>query len=114
MNVHPQIPLIFQENIQRTNQINAWNAVTPEKLKTWKCKILLYVTQNPNQTYTEIHAGLQKWGNISWGTVVGRLSEWTKEDEKLLIVTGSRDGKSTHIISPDGEKYLKGKIYEQR
>lgn len=110
MNAEPQIPLPFMENIQRTNQTNAWNAVTPDKLKTWKGKILLYIGQNPDQTYDEIHVGLQKWGKISWGTVVGRLSDWTKESEKLLIVTGSRDGKAMYILSPEGSKYLEGKL----
>lgn len=106
MNAQNQIPFIFQENIPRTNQIAAWNAVTPDKMKTWKHRILFYVWQNPDQTYDEIFAGLRKQGNISWGTVVGRLSDWTKEPHALLIATGSRDGKSTYQISPEGINWL--------
>lgn len=103
MNAQGQIPLPFRENIPLTNKMNAWNAITPDKLKTWKQKILWDIARHTDSTYDEIYSRLK---GISWGTVVGRLSDWTKDTEQLLIVTGTRNGKSTYQLSEEGWKEL--------
>ena len=88
---------IFDIRFPLSRRIKMWNELKPDTIKKHKEAILAYIEIFDGGTYEQIYEGLNAVGyKVKMPTVVGRLSELTKEN--MVDTTEELDGKTLYKV----------------